>query len=354
MGKKYLTENQKKYVFLTMIIAGVYLFMRFLCPILSPFLLAFLFAGSLSRLTKKIPLKMKKSVLAGFILILGLTLFLLAIGLLFHLAVQKCGEMAGQLSFYEEELYKLLGSCCDFMESSFGIDGDVVEDYVLEQVNIFAENMEVKILPAVMNKSVSYVKNVTAAAGFLIVSVIAVFLILKDYDKILSYMKENEDFKEILEMIQKVVSYIKTYLKAQIVILIVIGTICALVLGFMGIEGGIVYGIITGFMDTLPFIGTGIMLIPLAILQLISKNYWQSAVIICLYAVCALTREFLEPRLIGSKVGIWPIGILFSVFAGIKLFGIVGIIKGPIGLVIICEACKYLFGKKESHVKENS
>ncbi|MGN1181121.1 MAG: AI-2E family transporter, partial [Suilimivivens sp.] len=236
----------------------------------------------------------------------------------------------------------------------FGIDADVVEDYVLEQVNIFAENMEVKILPAVMNKSVSWVKSVTAVIGFLIVSVIAVFLILKDYDKILVYMRENQDFKGILEIIQKIISYLKTYIKAQIVILIVIGSICAAVLGFMGIEGGIVYGIITGLMDTLPFIGTGIMLVPLAIMQLIAKNYWQSAVIAGLYGVCALVREFLEPKLIGDKIGIWPVGILFSVFAGLKLFGIFGIIKGPIGLVIICETCKYLFREKENHVKKDS
>lgn len=80
---------------------------------------------------------------------------------------------------------------------------------------------------------------------------------------------------------------------------------------------------------------------------MISGNYWQAAVILCLYAACALLREFLEPKLIGSKVGIWPVGILFSVFAGIKLFGIFGIIKGPIGLVVICETCKYLFTDKE-------
>lgn len=54
-----------------------------------------------------------------------------------------------------------------------------------------------------------------------------------------------------------------------------------------------------------------------------------------------------------EKVGIWPVGILFSVFAGMKLFGIVGIIKGPVSLVIICETCKYLFAEKEENVKED-
>ena len=46
-------------------------------------------------------------------------------------------------------------------------------------------------------------------------------------------------------------------------------------------------------------------------------------------------REFLEPKLIGKKVGIYPIAILLSVYAGVKLFGLGGILKGPLGLVMI-------------------
>lgn len=343
-----MTVNQRKYVLLFIIIIGVYLFMKFLSPVLSPFILAFLFAGLLSKLTNKIPLKIKKSILAGFILIFTLAVFLILIWLLGGIFIQKCGEMAGELSYYETKLCGLLGSCCDRMESSFGIDGAAMESYVLEQINIFVENMEVKILPAVMDKSVLYVKSMAGFAGFLAVSVIAVFLILKDYDEMLSYIKANNDIKGLLEVAGKVYVYLKTYVKAQLTILLIISSICAVVLGALGVEGGMMYGVITGFMDMLPFIGTGIMLMPLAFFQLLSEQYLRAAAVVCLYGACALIREFLEPKLIGNKVGIWPVGILFSVFAGVKLFGIFGIIKGPIGLVIICETCKYLFREKEA------
>lgn len=342
-----MTKNQRKYMTIALVIAGVYLFMKFLSPVLSPFILAFLLAGLFSRLTEKTSGKIRKSIMAGIMLILALVIVLLLVWLVGSLLFRKGGEIAGQISFYEEELNGLLGTCCDFMESSFGIDGSAVESYVLEQVNIFIENMEVKILPAIMDKSVLYVKSVAAFAGFFVIMVIAVFLILKDYEKIMEMIKENKDFKGILEVLRKIILYLKTYLKAQITILLIISSVCALTLWITEIKGGIVYGIITGFMDMLPFIGTGIMLMPLAFFQLILGNYWQAAVILCLYAACALLREFLEPKLIGSKVGIWPVGILFSVFAGIKLFGIFGIIKGPIGLVVICETCKYLFTDKE-------
>lgn len=352
MEKINFTKNQKKYGLFALVIAGVYVFMRFLSPILSPFILAFLIAGCMSRLTKKLPFRVKKPILAAALLLFFAALCLLIAGLVGNFAAQKCREIADSFPFYEETVCGLLGSCCDFMESTLGIDGESVENYVLKQVNVFAENLEVKILPAVMNGSVVCIKNVTGAAGFLIVVVIAVFLILKDYDRILSGIGKNQDFRGVLEILQKIIAYLKTYLKAQLVILLVIGVLCAAVLGMIGIEGGIIYGVLTGIMDTLPFIGTGIMLMPLAVFQLIAGNYRNAVMIAGLYAVCALTREFLEPKLIGDKMGIWPVGILFSVFAGMKLFGIVGIIKGPVSLVILCETCKYLFAEKEENVKE--
>lgn len=346
MDKNFLWENQRKYAVPIAVIAGVYFFMKFLSPVLSPFILAFLAVSILSRLTDKVSLKVKKPVVAGFLLIVILILLFVLMWMLGGLLMKKCGELTKQIPYYEGELCGLLNNCCRRMEDSFGIDGAVVEHYILEQVNIFVENLEVNILPAVMNKSMLYAKSAAGAVGFLIVWLIAVFLILKDYDHIWAYIRKKEDFKGVLEIAGKAVLYVKTYLKAQLTLLLIISSVCGVSLGILRIEGGIIYGIITGFMDMLPFIGTGIMLVPLAFFQLLSNHYVKAAVILCLYGVCAFIREFLEPRLIGSKVGIWPVGILFSVFAGVKLFGIFGIIKGPIGLVVIFETCKYFLEEK--------
>lgn len=342
--KSIFTGNKRIYFITAAVTALVYFFMKYLSPILSPFILAFLIAGCLNPLIQKLhkKLKIKQPVAAAVILILICGLAVVLLWLLGSALFCKGGEMAGQISFYEKEFCRLLGECCDHMEDRFGIDGVAVETFIMEQVTILAENIEVNILPAVMNKSMDYVKYAAGFFGFLAVSVIAVLLIVKDYEKIVTGFKESEDFKGVWEVGKKVIVYMKTFLKAQLIILCIISTVCAVTLGITGMEGGVMYGIITGFMDMLPFIGTGIMLVPLALIRLIGGNYWQAVVCFCLYGACAFIREFLEPKLIGNKVGIWPVGILFAVFAGIKLFGIVGIIKGPISLVIICETCKYL------------
>lgn len=352
-GKKGLTESTKKYLTMGMVIFLVYFSMKFISPVVSPFIIAFLLAGFLNPLVLKLhrKIKVRKGILAGLILFI-ICLLILVLAWFFVLALVTGGSrLTAQMPDYREGLCILLGNCCDMMEQQFGVDGMRIEKFILEQVNIFVENLEVKVLPEVMGKSVGYMKNIVGFVSFIVIMIIAILLIMKDYDRLVLKLRQEKDFKAVREVGSKVILYIKTFIKAQITILCIISTVCAVTLALMGMKGGVLYGILTGFMDMLPFVGTGIMLIPLALLRLINGSYWQALLCFGLYAVCALIREFLEPKLIGERVGVWPVGILFAVFAGIQLFGVWGIIKGPLSLVIICETCKYLWGEKQESVQ---
>ena len=135
-------------------------------------------------------------------------------------------------------------------------------------------------------------------------------------------------------------SYIITFFKAQGVILLIIAVLCCVTLSIVGVEGGVFLGLLAGFLDVLPFVGTGIVLVPLSIWQLINGQYVRMTACLVLYGACVLVREFLEPRLIGNKMGISPVYILLAIYAGVKLFGVGGIVKGPLALIVIFEILK--------------
>lgn len=345
MDKFNITENAKKYIQIVLVILAVYLGMKYISPIVSPFLFAFLLAGLINPLASKIhqKIKIRKSFVAGIILFLVMGFLFFLLWLLLSLIWTGGQNLALQIPDFQKEFGVLLNNCCCSLEDRFGIDGIKIENFILEQVDIFIENLEVKVLPAVMGKSFDYIKSIVSGASFLVVMIIAVLLMMKDYGKLVEKIRSEEGLEGVRTVCGKVVAYIKTFIRAQVTILLIISTICAVTLGMIGMKGGIFYGILTGFMDMLPFIGTGIMLIPLALLMVFSGKIWQAIACFILYAVCALAREFLEPRLIGNKIGVWPVGILFAVFAGMKLFGVSGIIKGPLSLVIVCETCRYLW-----------
>ena len=67
----------------------------------------------------------------------------------------------------------------------------------------------------------------------------------------------------------------------------------------------------------------------------IQKDYVAAAVLLTLYVVTMVVREVLEPKLMGKEMGLKPLYVLLSVYVGLKLFGVGGIVLGPIGLTIL-------------------
>ena len=89
--------------------------------------------------------------------------------------------------------------------------------------------------------------------------------------------------------------------------------------------------------DLLPVLGTGTVLLPWGIILLISSDSFSGFGMIALYVVITLVRNFAEPKIIGSQIGINPLFTLLAMFAGLKLFGFVGLILLPITLIVTIE-----------------
>ena len=221
MGNFHLTESGKKYLAAVVTCILVYFFMKFISPIVSPFIFAFLVAGILNPLAQFFHRKMKirKPVIAGTILFVACVLAAVVFWLLISALVTGGSKMAVQMPDYQEELSHFLEDCCNMMEQRFGVDGVRVEKFIMEQVNVFVENLEVKVLPAVMGKSVGYMKSIVNFVSFVVVMVIGVLLIMKDYDALIQKIREEEELKGVREVGKKVLLYVKTFVKAQIIIL---------------------------------------------------------------------------------------------------------------------------------------
>ena len=81
-----------------------------------------------------------------------------------------------------------------------------------------------------------------------------------------------------------------------------------------GIERWFLWGILTGILDMLPFVGSGIVLLPVAVFSFVQGKVWSGVGCLAVYGICAFLRQILEPKLIGDKINMYPILILLSVF----------------------------------------
>lgn len=117
--------------------------------------------------------------------------------------------------------------------------------------------------------------------------------------------------------------------------MLLVGVICTVGFLFVKREYALLLGIGVAILDAFPVLGSGLVLVPWAVICLIRGNYLQVAVLVIMYLLCVLVREGLEPKLLGNGIGISPLYTLMAVYVGVELFGILGVILGPFGLVII-------------------
>ncbi|MGN0145347.1 MAG: AI-2E family transporter [Clostridium sp.] len=165
---------------------------------------------------------------------------------------------------------------------------------------------------------------------------ICTFFILVDRENILELISQvfpNDIIKKIMKQKNNFVNMISIQ-----GILILISTL-EIIFGFLilGIPKFFMLGLICGLLDLLPYVGTIIVFIPIIIYNIIMKNYLVSFGLICLYILVQVIREILEVKFLGNKLDVHPLVIFISIYIGAKVFGILGILVGPMYSIVAKE-----------------
>ncbi|KAA8999726.1 sporulation integral membrane protein YtvI [Paenibacillus spiritus] len=125
------------------------------------------------------------------------------------------------------------------------------------------------------------------------------------------------------------------YFTAQLILLSITATLVILGLALLGVDSAFAIGLMISVVDLLPYLGVGAVLIPWALLSYMSGQTGLAAGLAALFAVVLITRQLLEPKVLGSSIGVDPLAMLIVMFAGLQLFGAVGLLFGPVALVVL-------------------
>lgn len=322
---------------LLLLTGAVYFFLKVIVPYTAPVLTAMLFVTIFGPLLQKVQsrLRLHRQVGAVLLLLAACVFLALLAWLLFSWVVGSLPGWAEGLEGLKEGAAVAVHGVCSAVGKAVSVDSAYLERTILQQMEDWLGYVQQEVLPGMLSQSLEYARAFAAFGGFLLVFLISTVLLAKDYDDIMNRMLDREEYHVFLEIICGVIRYIATFVKAQLVIMGIIGALAAGVLWVSGIRNGLLWGLLAGILDAFPFVGTGIVLVPLGIGQLLRESYGRAAACLILYLSCIVIREFMEPRLIGRRVGVPPIAILLSLYAGIRCFGVWGILKGPLGFVMI-------------------
>ncbi|HET7658533.1 MAG TPA: sporulation integral membrane protein YtvI, partial [Bacillales bacterium] len=125
------------------------------------------------------------------------------------------------------------------------------------------------------------------------------------------------------------------FIRAQLTLISMTAALDLIGLLILRVDYAFTIAILTGIVDLLPYMGTGVVFVPWILYLFFTGNYSLTIGLSILYAVVLIQRQIMEPKIISSSIGLDPLATLVALFVGIQLFGFLGLIIGPVALVII-------------------
>lgn len=333
------SRSSKKYIAYIITAVAIWFSFKYLLPLFLPLVLAALVVIPSASVIHKINnrLHIGKGILTGGILIVIVFLLLLVLWTVLVWLIGNVSAIFQNGDTLWEQVANMLFDACEVIERQTGMQQGTLETILKNKGISLLSSLQNSLLPTVMMSSVKSVQWIFSVVVTLLITSLAAVLLAKDYEALKEKIMKRQDMSAAAGIVHKMGGMLIGYVKAQGIIYMAVAGICLAGFYFAELEHPLQTALITAFLDVLPFIGTGIVLGPMAIWYLINEKYWK--VLICggIYLLCLVTRQLLEPRLIGKNTGIFPIIILISIYTGIKLYGLGGVILGPLSFLLYQE-----------------
>ncbi|MBS4176062.1 sporulation integral membrane protein YtvI [Lederbergia citrea] len=340
-----------RFFIVTGIVVSSLIFIYYISKVTYPFIIAIAIAIFMNPAVRFLEKKWKfPRVLAV------LTTLLLLIAIFAGLITLLIAEIVGGASYLSTVVPQHVGTLISYIEDLFA--GQVIPFYnkiagmfksldsgqqdtikdsitdtgnkITESATAFLQNFFLK-LPAL----VSWIPN---AATVIVFSLLATFFISKDWDNLTSastrFMPEKAKTsgRKVFIDLKKALA---GFVKAQLTLISITLVIVLIGLLILRVDYAITIALITGIVDLLPYLGTGTVFIPWIIYELVIGNYGLALGLGILYTVVIVQRQVMEPKILSSNIGLNPLATLVALFVGFKLIGFLGLIVGPVTLVLV-------------------
>ncbi len=339
----------KSLILLFLISFGVYLSFRYLLGLVLPFLIAYFLAWVIRPITETLYRRLRvPRILGGTLsLLLLFAVFGTGIFLLINILLKQAIAFIRNSPIYLNMIANKLDRICQGWDELFGLEDGTLRAMVDDNFTRTMTGIKNNLMPQITEHTISITVGVMAFLGVLLIIFVAAVLIAKELPDFQEKYSSHNFYKDLHRITGKLSEAGSAYLRSQLIIMCLVALICILGLTLLRNDYAVLLGLGIAIMDAFPVIGSGMILIPWAIIMLINGNIYAAAVLITIFLICQILREVLEPKLIGNRIGIKPLYTLIAIYIGVKLFSFIGFVLGPIGLVIIITIYKVVNEKAQ-------
>ncbi|MBD5082974.1 MAG: sporulation integral membrane protein YtvI [Clostridiales bacterium] len=350
------------FAYLAIILGLVFVFFKYLFWIAAPFLLSFFFAVVLQKPIRFLDRKTKNKCHALWsILLVFLSIAIILLPLIFLLSqfisqivdfinylINSLSDFPQFMDTLQTEILKLISFLPESIyesvsETIINTFNGLVNDFDLSKIGINAGTVK-NTISSGFSGIYSVAKSVPNTLIGVVIGIVAWVFFTKDYNYIVRFIKLQlpDNKKNLLVEIKQVFSKtIMTMLRAYGIIMFI--TFCELALGlsilnWIGVMDNhyvFIIAIAIAIFDILPVAGSGGILIPWALVSLITGDVGEAIGLIVIYVVISAIRQYIEPKIVGDSLGVNPIITLAGLYFGLKLFGFMGMFIVPLLIMVL-------------------
>lgn len=344
----YWTRVLKRIIIAIASVIAVYLAFK-LAVFYMPFLIALIISLIIEPIIKRVVRKTKLTRKTSAILVL-LFVFSILIGLVVWGIASVISEASNLLQGLNGYIEKAYGQIQWFIDNM-----DFEKIKIPEQVYNILQNS----LGDLFDTASTWVRNILTAllngvtqipviGIYIVITLLATYFICADKLYILDQMEHHFPklwVKKLKIHINELTVTLGGYLKAEVILVVIsfievlIGLYIFKFIGF-NVQYPLLAALGIGFVDALPILGSGTVMVPWAIISAINGDISLAIGLLVLYVIVLVVRQLLEPRIVSKQIGIHPIFTIIAMYTGFKFMGIMGMLVGPIVLIIL----KNIFG----------
>ncbi len=332
-------NNQYKYVFflIGLVIIGWLIYL--LSPVLSPFLFSALLAYLFDPLADQLEERKLTRTLSVIVVFATISLLVTAVLLWLIPALEK--EISKLLKNLPHYVVTIRNWVMPWLEERFGVESDVLDTsqiiMLLKQHWQQAGGIASSVIASVSKSGLAIVAGMM---NLLIIPVVT-FYLLRDWDVLVAEIKQllpRTKVSIVSRLSKEADQVLGAFLRGQFSVMIALGIFYSIGLSLIGLDYAFLIGMISGLISFIPYLGSTVGLVLSTLAAVVQYQDWTHVLMAAgVFGLGQMLEGFvLTPLMVGNKVGLHPVTVIFAIMAGGQLFGFAGVLLAlPVASVLM-------------------
>lgn len=337
---RWYRQSGKKILMIVLSALGAYLFLKYLIPYTAPFIIAWIIASLLQVIVKWLNerLQMKRGIGTMLSMVIVLSAISWGVTTIVRKIFIQANNLYQKIPLFREEILEVFNNISDktkHLFSALPFNSTISLEKVVDQL---FQNLASFLGSFLSKGSINMVSKLPNILFFTIITLLSIFFMTRDYSKIQKFLNAQVPASMTEKMKVLKVDLIKAlggYVRTQLILMCITTTICIVGFLILRVNSAIVLAFIIGIFDALPLFGSGAFLVPWALYNVIIGKYSVALGLGAIYALIIVVRQTVEPRVLSNQIGVYTLVTLMVMYVGFKLIGVMGLIVGPITIIVL-------------------